>query len=370
MRIAKLDITIKSPLHIGDLVLSNVFKHSHLDYLPPSTVKGVLLSKLYIDYGYKEVVVESENPSISIRPAYPVFNGVEARPSHPMVYKCKLCKEDEKIFLDESFSSIDSIWGFRYDRVYFPYKCRNGHLYSVTRADELLIFDVKKKKYKAVSIDTTQFESIGINRGLGNTEVGMLYSYTAIKPGVRFRTMLCGEGNMLDKVMDELPRRDKYLIGRGGSRGMGVAEIVIEEIDSEDYLGKRANDIREVIEKSRGLVILLSISPINIGFKGYKIDLRNYNLREHIVYEYNNHTYNYIPNGVLDIKGWSIRNKLPKLTVKALSPGSIYFYESIEKDNLDKLSRRLAELELRGFAPPYNLGFNYLEVYSDVKYIL
>jgi len=372
MNIFELDIVVKTPLQIGDLSLGNVFRHSGYSYLSPSTVKGAILSKLYDEYGVEDVKLETTNPKISIRPAYPVFEGYETRPLHPLLHKCKLCRGEDGVFLNQDvFRDVDAVHRFRYEDFKPPYMCPNGHLLAVSNVRGLVVFKRGRDgryRYIGVNLGTTQLESIGINRGVGGTELGMVYSYVALKPGVNFKAILLDREDIFRNWASEIPERDEYFIGRGVSRGMGLVEISIKELNYNEYINNRADEIIDVIHKLNGIVILRALSPVINNFTSYDIDLGKYGLAKHIIYRNGEKQYNYIPNGSIRIRGYSVRMNLPRVTVYGLAPGSLYFYKVIGK--VEDVSRSLARLEVEGFAPPYNIGFNYLEVYRDVKYIL
>jgi len=370
MNIYILDIDIKTPLLIADSLIGNVIKVTRYPYIPASTIRGAILSKLYREYKIKEVNIESSNPSFSIRPAYPVVNGLITKPPHKLMYRCKLCHKEERVILDKIFNSKNTLRNFNYENYYPPYKCQNGHVFSISEVKSLVYLKMINGKWRYIeySPDIIQIESIGINRGIGGTEIGMLYSYIALKPGLKYRTLIHDDIGRLDEWIKNLPKTDDYFIGRSISRGMGLCRISIKETDTDEYIKKRKEKIREIIKYLDGLLILRALSPIlsfsNNGLT-YKINLTNIGLKPHPIYK----NYNYIPTQPILIKGFSIsKYVLPKIAIKGLGPGTLYFYEVSE--DLDRVSEKIAKLELKGFSPPYNIGLNILEVYDDVKYII
>lgn len=363
MKMYELNIDVKAPIQITDATVGNVLKSSSLYYLPSSVIKGAILTKMYKEYGVEKVKEESRDPKLSIRPAYPLKDGIEARPPHPLLYRCKLC--GSTFLIEDAFKDADSLFKFRYENFKLPLRCPKNHLFAVTKVSNLVVFNKNEKAYKEFGITTSQLEFIGMNRLWGGTELGMLYSYIVIEPGSTFRTILVDEEGAIKNWIDELPKKDTYFIGRGRSRGMGLVKISINEVD-DGYIEKRAKEVEGMIEKLKGLVILRAVSPVLNNFRTYEIDLSQIGLKPHNVYK----NYNYIPNGRMVLKGYSMMTNLPKISLECLSPGTLYFYEVSNKANISEISRKLTKYEVKGITPPHNIGLNYLETYTDVEYVL
>jgi len=373
MSLYLIEVIVKSPIQIADLVIGNVFKQTKCLYIQSNTIKGSILSKFYIEYNINDVIEESNNPSINFHPLYPMLNGYTSRSAHLLLHQCKLCNvkiesdKDTNIFVNDVLINKELLSKFRFEDFHIPSKCPNGHLFAITPVKGLVIF--KDKIYKKIDIDFVQLESIGITRGIGRVEVGMLYSYIGVKPGVKYLGLVYDHYDKIKDWFGGTPKNGVYRIGRGISRGMGLIEVKFNMLDYKDYIDKRSRDIEDAILKTNGIVILRALSPIlkmNGSEFSYKIDLDNIGLKPMNIHE----DLNYLSASSEILKGYSVYTNLPKLSIKGLGAGTLYFYKVMDGIDIELLSKNLAELEVKGFAEPYNVGLNIMEVYTDVKYLL
>ncbi|MEM3394076.1 MAG: hypothetical protein QXY79_03420 [Candidatus Methanomethylicia archaeon] len=365
MSLYKIKIKVASPLQISDIVIGNVLKQSGTFCLQSSTVRGGILSKIYREQGVKEVIEESKDTSINFHPAYPVDNGIISRPPHILLHKCKICEGG--VFINKVLQNKKLLKEFNFERFDIPYKCSEGHLFAISPVKSLVIF--KDSKYKEINIKKMQLESIGMNRALSQTELGMIYSYITIRPGVIFDGLIYDPKDKIEKLLGYKPKNEYIRVGRGISRGMGITEFEFEEVNYEKYIEKRASEIKDAILKTEGIVILRALTPILSMDKAefsYKIDLSEYGLQPMEVFN----GVNYLTQSPEILKGYSVYTNLPKIEVKGLGSGTLYFYKIENKIKIDEISMLLSEFEIKGFAHPFNVGLNIMEVYTDVGKLL
>ncbi|MEM1990860.1 MAG: hypothetical protein QW782_09570, partial [Candidatus Bathyarchaeia archaeon] len=81
-----------------------------LNYIPASTLRGAILSELYRNgiVGDDFLKSEREKPSVIASYAYPVTSGGEkCYPSHPFMYRCKVCGQYEN-YLGKIIEDLES----------------------------------------------------------------------------------------------------------------------------------------------------------------------------------------------------------------------------------------------------------------------
>jgi hypothetical protein len=365
MSLYRIKIKVISPLQISDSAIGNVLKQSETFYLQPSTIKGGILSKIHREQKVKEVCEESKEASINFHPAYPVDDGIISRPPHFLLHDCKICEDG--IFVNEVLQNKELLKEFNFKKFNIPYKCPSGHLFAISPVKSLVIF--KNSKYKKFSIKKMQLESIGMNRALGQTELGMIYSYVTINPGMIFEGLIYDSKDKIEKWLGYKPKNEEVRMGRGISRGMGITEVEFKEIDYEKYVEERANEIKETISKTDGIILLRALTPIltinKIGFS-YDIGLSEYGLSPMKAFN----DVNYLAYTIEVFKGYSVYTNLPKVEVKGLSSGTLYFYKIKDETKIDEVSKLLSEFEIKGFASPFNVGLNIMEVYTDIGKLL
>lgn len=362
MTLYLVDMYVKSPLIIVDMYIGNVFKHK-LNYIPPQTLRGSILSKLIIDYKVDQAVEISGEDTVVFHPLYPVVDGSEARPSYIFLYECKLCEGE--VYISDIILNSEKLKNFKYENYEIPYKCRNNHLFLTKPVDGNIIFN--GKKYKKVYVKYVQLESIGLFRGLGRTELGMLYSYIGVAPGTRFKGLIYDAKDKLKELVKGCVMDGEYRIGRGISRGMGIVEMNFKEINEANYIEERSKEIKELIEKT-DLIMLRALTPILFMEKGkfsYDLDLSHMQIEKLNVFR----DKNYIPKGLTTLRGFSLKTGLPKVSISGLAPGTLYFYMVTSKCDVDDLAMKLAKYELTGFSKWSYMGLNIMEVLTDVKHL-
>ncbi len=356
MKVYKAEITLESPTLLTTYSEGNILSHTGT-YLPGSTVRGAILGSTYTENPEK-VRGEAEKPVITFHPAYPMVDGVLAKPSHSLTYKCKICGAT---FIDPQLDSRRKMAAFNLDSWTSQTKCPNNH--------PLALKSIGGKPYiktgaemKTVQLKHTVTHSVGINRILGTSEVGLFYSYIALTPGIKFQSLIVDPEDKLSQLLEaeEITVR----IGRGTSRGLGKARVKIRE--EPDYTEKRKKEIEETLKDMRKTLILRALSPTfkitaskdkltvspepNLKIKRVKPKPIHYTGK------------NYILTGIETVSGYSKRTNLPKIAITAAAPGTLYFYH-IEEENPD-LPNKLLEAELKGIPQFNQLGLNILEVYG------
>lgn len=226
-----------------------------LDYIPASTLRGAILSELYRMGVVKDDFLgrERENPSVIASYAYPLINGdKKTYPSHPFIYKCKICGES-KNYLDYLAKIIEELERDGELREIRPITCKEGHaalesLYSKPYPDEK-----DRKDQKVHRVPASRFISTSVSKERGSSETGMLYEYETITPGRRFWATLA----IPDKIGEYIDGLEIH-IGRGISRGFGRAKITKSKAIS-------LKDIEVRISESitnRNYLVLYAQSPV------------------------------------------------------------------------------------------------------------
>lgn len=133
------------------------------------------------------------------------------------------------------------------------------------KVKSMKIEEIRSIGYKksAVSFDgksfnepkLTQFTRVAIDEKFRTSKEGMLYGFTAIEDGQKFRfALFCDES--IAKAFDKEIR-----IGAWKSRGMGLVKInVVEKIDADRFVEQRAKEIRNGFDE---------ISKLLDGLPGY-----------------------------------------------------------------------------------------------------
>lgn len=216
-----------------------------LDYIPASTLRGAILSELYRMGIVKHDFLECErrNPSVITSYAYPLLDGEKSYPSHPFMYKCKVCGVKENR-LKEIVEELEIYGELRRTR---RVACKRGH----AALESFYSKPYSSKEDERVS--TSRFICTSMSKKRGCSEAGMLYEYEAMTPGRKFWATLAlpdGIGEHVDKL--------ELHIGRGISRGFGRFRIVrTKVIDLTDI----AMRIEESMTREKYIVLYAS-SPL------------------------------------------------------------------------------------------------------------
>ena len=237
VRVVEVKITLRSPTILPERRSASGYVGT-LNYIPPTTLRGAILTALYMQgkIGEEKLREEDVRPRLIASPAYPIdAEGRKSRPATPFIWECKVSKyiinrEEEfvkKIYEDAPLS--------------IPSECAMGH-----RALKAL----HPKPIPNVEKVATRHISVAIDKSRGVAVKGMLYSYDVILPPQTYWATLT--------LPDEygVDGRFEVRVGRGSSRGFGFAEI---EVQREISLGEKAEEYSNYIKGD--IVVMVAISP-------------------------------------------------------------------------------------------------------------
>ncbi|MEM1625577.1 MAG: hypothetical protein QW794_02605 [Thermosphaera sp.] len=348
MKVYEITMRNYEPLLMASVKHGRLIKHE-LKYLPGSAIRGALLTLLKL-LGSKRVQEEIERPSIIFHPAYPLAeDNSQTRPAHPLIYECKICHQVFSLSLKDVIQRIDD---FK-----VPIGCGNGHLYAIKSLGGSLIYQ-QNDKLKCFSPRYISIDSIGINRLLRTTEIGLLYSYVALAPGHTFRGLIVDPNDKLEWLFEEvgLKLNDLELkVGRRASAGLGGIKAKISEL--RDYQWKLADKVKD-IKDYEGDIFLLAKSPIfNLDIMEVDGQFKILSLSKELVRRLRNLKVKYIlKTKIVTVSGFSLASGTPKVRLYGLDIGSLIVVE----DNLRV--EDLVDIELMGVGPFSIAGFNIVEV--------
>jgi len=339
-----LDIELESPLIITSKQIGKTL-YNEFEYIPGSTLRGAILGEL--KRSGHEISEEIENPSLIVQPAYPLIDGFLAEPSHPFIYECKLCKE---ILVSDAIIEFYEKGELNVNKL-IKESCSKGHRATLKSLGGRLII-YKGNKIEKVSLENVALSSVGISKKIRTSEIGMLYDYIGIAPGYRFRSIITGKEEIINKIREI----KKIYLGRGISRGFGRAKIEIKDIDLKN---------KEKIKKSiiSNKLIIKAYSPIfdiKIEESGLYTVL-DLNIQK--LYKWNIiNGSNKAITGLTKVSGFSFYDNsiTPKPSFNAIKEGSIFFFET--KDVNDELIDYLSQIEVNGIQPFNYIGINHLRV--------
>jgi len=250
LRIWDVKLKIESPMVIARRRTSSGFADP-LRYIPSTTLRGAIISALYREgiIDRQRIEQESRDPELVASPAYPFKNGHKLYPSPPLLQECKKCKElvgytnlhtlEERLRSGEDPEiAIECPSGHRALKSLHP-----GEFLQVRRGG---IFALPSKGQGCHEPPyTMQAISVAISKGRGSSIKGLLYSYEAISPGNEYWATIAAPDD-IDPPANGLP----LMIGRGVSRGLGRASLMVE----------RRRSIESIDVDSRH-VLLYALSP-------------------------------------------------------------------------------------------------------------
>lgn len=352
MRVYEIEITLESPLVSTEEQIGNILRHSGA-YIKGRLIRGAILNLLRSRHP-DEVKDEIEKPKLIFHPAYP-FDGEIYKPAHPFVFRCKICKEMPSPDWTEKYKEIyDIVKSLKDGKFQRPICCKKGHPFSLESSGGALV----KNNSEKFTVRHVRVESVGINRAVKSSEVGMLYGYVALPPGLSFKGLIVDIGSRIEGIAEI----KEIWMGRGISRGMGKASVKIREVDGK--LDERKKEIKGVIER-KGILILRALSQIfslKLGLNGiYSIPLPSLNHKAISPVRIDAFNGNGIFTGFSGVLGFSSLSRLPIPRITGADIGSIFIYE-VSADQVDDAAEYLARGELLGFGPFSASGFNILEV--------
>jgi len=184
-----------------------------LNYLPGSTIRGAVISSLYVE-GFlsdDDRKSEAKEPTILSSPAYPTVDGLKSYPPTPFVWKCKHCEE----IYDQTRECVEDVVKGREPT--FVNECEYCGLPTEPLYGKQLIVR-QGKELKEVNVNVFRLTSVGIDKRRYVSAKGMLFDYEAIEEGTEFWCRMRVPDNIEIEGLE-------IFIGRGVSRGFGHAVI-------------------------------------------------------------------------------------------------------------------------------------------------
>ncbi|MGC9069166.1 MAG: hypothetical protein ACP5IZ_09385 [Thermoprotei archaeon] len=363
MRVYEVEFIQESPLLISQPSgESKILRHS-TKYIEGYTIRGSILT--YINKELKQDIKEEIiKPTLVFHPAYPKIKEKITRPAHPLLAQCKLCKGDDKIF--PVINRIEELEDFNIDKLNVI-KCKKEHINSIEPIRGIPLAKIDEKYYEP-EFKYQSFDSVGINKYIRSSEIGMLYSYLALLPIHKEDALK--QNTFISKIIDTEDKLDKLLkeeefelfMGRGKSRGFGKFIVHIKLLNN--YIEERSKTIESTLRKTNNILVLIALSPsFNLEINDDKLvsNLKlNIDAEPYYIYK----DKNYILTETKIVSGFSLKiahGGIPRPRIISAGPGTLFFY----KVTLDKV-KELAIKELTGFGPLSYAGLNILEVLSDV----
>ncbi len=347
MRIYEVYYNAENPILLSQPTIGNVY-HNTYNYLLGSTIRGAILTYLRMNkFGIDEEMI---NPSIIFHPAYLVKDGYIYKPAHCLVYECKICKKADYPFVtinpyDSNYISIDPSNRLHIDNIP-PIRCNKGHPFALKPIGGELIAVKDGKILDKYNDKYTLFDSVGINRITGSSEVGMIYTYVASLQK-QYRGLIVTKDNC--KLDISKLNNAVISIGKGINRGFGTVKIKIKEIDK--------NAIIKRYDKLNGKqVVLKALSPI------FKLNINKDGLVTTANFKIKSNSCHVLSNGSTKLSGFSLFSNTPKVKLNALKEGTLLIINNIEHEDL-------ADIELNGIGDISCAGFNIVEVLNhDLPY--
>lgn len=320
MELIKIIFEVKSPTIITRRMTRRGFA-APLNYVPPSMLRGALISSLHskniIDNAYLEK--EATSPILVTSPAYPVDKEGESYPAHPFIYECKIPHGDVTEIYNDGKEVL-----LRVGEALPPKLrtlCSLGHP-ALENLHPRLLIPLKNGSFKKVELYTQQFTNVGISRHRATSFRGMLYEYEAIAEGVRFWANISTPEDMVNVFKPGF----EFSIGRGISRGFGRA--VIREIFKID-LDSESKNFDKVLKEGKRVVFYALSNLVSI-----KVDNTSSTYPRELELKPIGERFNLHVDGKISIDevygrtltlhtGWDIRRNMEKPSVRSASHGSI-----------------------------------------------
>jgi len=323
------------------------------DYIPGSVVRGALLSELMIEglLDKRDADLEAVNPLHVFSPALHVpRDRAEAVPlkdvafAHALAYQLKgdntvysfgiekLIERVEKgVAVEEALTDIIGSTLESIDRD--AYRTTTSSGFPVRSSAEMKpashsVIVRTDGSWRITKPGRGIYVENAVERSRGSAAHGMLYAYEYLKPGERFvGFIILSEHSYLVKPLEDLARGKciNVRIGRGLGRGFGLAELYIREADYK-LLSSSEESACE------GLVAFYTFAPFaeldplpRPPRAGEELEIEvfgNIVGKAKVVAA--------LGRGSVEYRGWSYRTSLPKLPVRALSPGSLIIAQLLD----------------------------------------
>jgi hypothetical protein len=339
MKVYQVDLELKSPTLITYYSLTSNLSNS-VDVINGGTIRGALLNKARSE-GI-EVDKEVREPKIRFHPAYPRSGDLQTFPAHPFMYKCKVCKR----ITDLSSLLARYNWNVE-EALRDKFKCEEGHMYTLNSIGGSLIYysedrTIREFKHKYVSV-----ASVAKAPSTGASERGLLYNYVCIAPGSIFSSIAVDpeDGERMNSLSLGAKPFSLY-IGRGGSRGLGHAEVKVTEI-THSFIEKRTKKLEHA--EKRENILWLARSGV-FGISGTDIIPEPSLFHGKVI--------KYWSTGTVFASGFSLLNGWPKARMPCINRGSLFLTKTIGYDGVEDY----LEAELMGCGQFSTIGLNIMEV--------
>jgi len=357
------EVELKTPA----ILVKEIRRNLHTTIYPPipgSVLRGALLTQLY-----PNVYQEDVAPTLRVSPLYPITEGQVARIAHVLVFKRKGKKSSEEGAIFSTWKDPQAL--VKEDIVDLLPDELPGSIKSV--CGKLLIRSSKGKSgFSLIEINDEYFagpqiESVAISPYSGAYHRGMLYSYETLRDGLKFRAYVYDPN---DRLRD-LGKHFEVSIGAWRSKGFGRAEVHLLDL-SEDLHGVKPEErMRELKELSPEGIPAIALSPIVWGIGPTQRSVETVQDTMYAPLDTVLQKTTVSVNGIqfhvekaygrtMLVKGWSMKYKLPKLTLPALSPGSIVVLKCLTDISKDELAQILWEMETCGIGTFACIGLNWL----------
>ncbi len=353
------------------------------DIILGSTIRGALITALMSILGPDIAERELREPSILSTSFFPLITGkIKTHPAEAFTFEHKIPKVINGKEVREIVKMLDAS--------VLKMAARDNNIEIIAEKcipdDPLFTPAVGKPvakiddRYVAAEVKATRTIAVGISKKTGRSEERMLFTYEAIAEGQSFWGRIV---DLKDVISEALPKDNtlEIRIGRGASRGFGIAKLNLKELPKNEVL-RRKDEIKRKI--SDGYVVMKAFSPLAVIGKNVIVETfpeqftfdnywTNYILSFEEAKEFLNErlrecrielceasgkklTFGYL----MEIGGWSLKSNLPKPVIRTSGPGSVAVYKITA--GLDAAPDALLLAELFGIDELSVVGFNYVEV--------
>ena len=289
-----------------------------LSYIPASTLRGAILTHLYWRGVLDEEGLEGEasNPRVIASPAYPMRMDKRSYPCHPFAYKCKVDGETCN-YASEALKKLE-----RGENPTLRSTCSRGHLALKQLHPSPVV--PRDGGLEGVELPNHWSVSVGMSRDRASSRRGLLFEYEALGVGLEFWATLA----LPEELAEGVWRGMRFRVGRGISRGFGLAEVTGKrEVKLAGEAGRVVNAMRG------GRLILYALSPTSrIEGEGSTplpdvIELSEIAERCELEAEGRLIFKRGFGRAGLYHMGWDIKRGVMRPRIRAAHPGSIYMVE-------------------------------------------
>lgn len=380
----KIVITLDEDLNISDAGSPGYFLKT-LDYIPASTLRGGLANKLkdLLSGGFgnplfKKLFLDPKD-SLIFSNAYPYSEGIETKPIPLTARTCKAWPG----FRDEGG---DGVWDILIPELInkdIPKKC-NKCPTALEPLDGYYLANFSGSYLIPLKVST----KTALNRKLGTSQEGMLYSLESIEKGEKFIARIKSPSEeVINNLLDTLTLKGILFLGHSKSRGQGHIRFELRKDDaSGNRLSKRFEGFNRKILQLQGedpdawenqeerflSLTLLSDLLLPLEERGYPYKLYSDTLRKYFKQGLNGLDLKLVRSYVrTNFKGgWNDAHKLPKEGRWAIECGSVFLYslKSNDEEITKKLLEDLERIEDFGLGLKTQEGFGQVRVCDEFHF--